>query len=86
MNKITFKPRWREELEAISHEGILVFELTMAGKHVYFPSQSRWITQVPDWAKDQWQVYMTACELWCKENRIPISIVDDAHVSAEKNK
>jgi hypothetical protein len=84
MTKITFKQRWREELEAISEEGILVFELTIGQNHVYFPDQDRWLAVVPAWAKDKWVIYLEACQNWCKENRIPISVVDDAHVQEEK--
>jgi len=58
MHNIEFRQRWREELEAISPEGKLIFELTIAGRHVYFPDQDRWLACVPEWAKDKWQLYV----------------------------
>ncbi len=42
MSTITFALRWREELVATSEEGKLVFECTIAGFHVYFPSEAKW--------------------------------------------
>ena len=85
MDQIIFNPRWKEELEAISDEGILVFELTMGEKHVYFPDQYQWEDTVPDWAKEKWDLYLKACSNWCNQNRIPITIIGDAHVYEERS-
>lgn len=82
---IIFKRRWREELEAITDEGKLIFEFTIGRFHVYFPTQERWIAQVPLWARDRWEEYKNACEAWCQRERTPISFVNDAHVYYEKN-
>lgn len=82
--KITFNPRWREELVAVSDEGTLIFELTMGTLHVYFPDKDRWIASVPAWAKDRWDEYKTACTQWCNANHIPITIVSNALVYEEK--
>lgn len=84
MTPIEFKPRWREELEAVSPQGKLIFELTMGRLHVYFPDQQRWLALAPAWAKDQWQIYHDACQRWCQQNRIPITLTADAHFSEEK--
>ena len=43
-NGITLRGRWREELEAVSAEGTLVFEFTMGKEHVYFPDEKAWAT------------------------------------------
>ena len=86
MLKIEFTPRWREELVATCDEGILIFELTMGKNHVYFPSESRWETSVPHWAKDKWKVFLDECNRWCSGNGIPISIVDNALVYEERRK
>ena len=83
MGHITCHARWREELVATSDQGVLVFELMMGKLHLYFPDRERWKTQVPSWALDQWEDYHRACQLWCGQNRIPMSVVDDAHVSSE---
>ena len=84
MGEIIFNQRWKEELEAIGDEGKLVFELTIGKLHVYSPSEARWLATLPAWAKDKWQLYLKACTNWCKQNRILISIVGDAHVYEEK--
>lgn len=84
MSRISFSPRWREELVASSAEGTLVFELTMGTYHVYFPDEEGWAKQVPQWAKDKWKQYFDECSNWCVINNIPISIVDQALVYEEK--
>jgi len=84
MYRIEFTPRWREELVATCDEGILIFELTMGKNHVYFPDEEKWVTSVPTWAKDKWKVFFEACEAWCIRNHIPITIVENALVYAEK--
>lgn len=84
MHNIEFRARWREELVASSPEGKLVFELTMGRLHVYFPEEVRWRALAPQWAKDKWQVYVDACREWCHKEKIPISIVSDAHFSEER--
>lgn len=84
MSYIHFNPRWREELVATSTDGILIFELTMGTMHVYFPDETKWNADAPAWAKDKWQQYVTACSEWAKNNRIPISITDNALFYEEK--
>ena len=85
MSFIHFAPRWREELVATSAEGKLIFELTMGEMHVYFPDEKRWETLVPAWAKDKRQHYLDACSDWCRQNNIPVSIVENTFVYEEKN-
>ena len=84
MPDIKFNPRWKEELVATSDEGILIFEITMGVLHVYFPDQKKWEAAAPDWAKNKWRIYMDSCTNWCKNNGIPISIVDNAYVYEER--
>ena len=84
MEQIIFNPRWKEELEAISDEGILIFELTMGKMHVYFPDENCWGNSVPGWATEKWELYLKACSNWCMQQNIPISIISDAHVYEEK--
>jgi hypothetical protein len=85
METIVFKPRWREELEAISKEGKLIFELTMGRLHVYFPDEKCWNNSVPAWAKDKLKDYFDGCQKWCAANRIPMTVVERALVYEEKN-
>jgi len=84
MSEIKFNIRWREELEAVTSDKKLIFEITMGQLHVYFPTESRWAVAAPAWAKDEWKMYADSCTVWCAQNRIPISFVDDAYVSEEK--
>ena len=84
INKISFNPRWREELVAHSSEGTLIFELTMGSLHVYFPDENRWKGQAPSWAKDKWQIYKDACEAWCKLSKIPMTIAENTFMYEEK--
>ena len=80
MSGIAINPRWKEELVATSDEGALVFEFTMGVHHVYFPSESAWLNSAPHWAKQKWKTYFKACDKWCEDNNIPITIVDDGSV------
>ncbi|MFO1402813.1 MAG: hypothetical protein U1F11_10625 [Steroidobacteraceae bacterium] len=50
MSSIEFRMRWREELEAIAYGRKLVFEMTIAGFQVYFPSEQRWREVAPSGA------------------------------------
>ena len=84
MSQIKFNPRWKEELVAVSDGGVLILELAMGTLHVYFPDESKWLASVPDWAKEKWKDYLEACNTWCRENRIPISIVNNTFVYEEK--
>jgi hypothetical protein len=79
---IEFRARWREEVEAITAEGKLVFELS--GKQVYFPNEQRWRAKAPLWAREQWQRYADACRAWCKQNNIRFSLEHDAHIEEER--
>ena len=84
MGPIKFNPRWREELVAVSDQGVLILEIAMGTLHVYFPDEAKWLTSAPDWARPHWQVYRDACTQWCKENRIPISLVNNTFIYEEK--
>lgn len=84
MEPIRFSIRWKEELEAITSQGKLIFEFTMGKEHVYFPDEARWKASAPEWAKDKWAFYLESCERWCQERRYPISVVPDAHFYEEK--
>ena len=51
MNQIKFNPRWKEELVAVSDEGVLILEIAMGTLHVYFPDKQKWLVSVPGWVK-----------------------------------
>lgn len=46
---------------------------------VYFPYENRWKAIAPIWAKEKWEEYLEACQIWCIECKIPLSIIGDAH-------
>jgi hypothetical protein len=52
--------------------------------NVYFPNQQRWLEMAPAWARDKWPTFHEACQKWCQQNRIPITVTDDAHFYEEK--
>ncbi|MBF4506026.1 hypothetical protein IRZ83_05040 [Flavobacterium sp. JLP] len=85
MATIKFNSRWKEELVATSEEGSLVFEFTMGEYNVYFPTKDVWQTSAPEWAKQKWATYLDECKIWCTENNIPITIVDNGTVYEDKN-
>ncbi len=85
MATITFTQRWKEELVAVSDDCILIFECTIGQLHVYFPDKDKWLASVPAWAKGKWELYITACTNWSNQNKIPMSIVGDAHVYEKKD-
>ncbi len=60
------------------HEFIL--EYSMGVETAYFPTQSKWESDAPDWAKDSWYLIRDELTQWCKEKRIPLRIQDDAYV------
>jgi len=66
MNQIKFNPRWKEELVAVSDEGVLILEIAMGILHVYFPDEQKGLVSVPGWAKEKWQAYLDACTDWCR--------------------
>lgn len=84
MNIIRFNPRWKEELVAYSKEGTLIFEFTMGVDHVYFPDKEKWENDAPAWAKNKWEEYRESCELWCKNNRVPMTITGNTFMYEEK--
>jgi len=43
----------------------------------------RWRAKAPAWAQEQWQRYSSACQKWCAQNRIGLSLETDAHFQQE---
>jgi hypothetical protein len=84
-NALQFRIVWKEELEVTSSKGVLVFEITIGQIHVYFPSRDLWLKCAPPWAITQWEFYLDATKAWCKENNIPISVVDNTFMSTRES-
>jgi len=84
VNPITINSRWREEIVAASDAGKLVFEFTIGRFNVYFPDEANWQAAAPTWAKDMRPQFLEACELWCKKQRYPISVVGGAQFYEER--
>lgn len=81
--RITFEPRWKEELVCTMDGRRFVIELTMGQLHAYLPSKETWERDAPDWAKDQWDRVHQDLATWCKGQSMPLSVEDRAWVSFE---
>jgi hypothetical protein len=80
MNRVTFQPKWKEELVCTMDGTSFVIELTMGVATVYLPSQHKWEASVPDWARDQWERVKADLSDWCQQQDIPLVIDDQAWV------
>ncbi|MBN2719383.1 MAG: hypothetical protein JXX14_26265 [Deltaproteobacteria bacterium] len=81
--KITYQPRWKEEFVGTRGENRFVVQMTMGNPHVFFPKESTWNTNPPDWASGLWNDAKTAAQQWCEENNVPFTIDDQAYVEFE---
>lgn len=80
MAEITFQPRWKELLDCRTPWGEFSVELTMGVLHVYFPDEARWQKDVPVQFRDKWRSVVAALEAWCAQQKIPLSVQNDAWV------
>lgn len=77
---IQFEPKWKELLECTMDGHKFTVEITMGTLAVYFPTQSKWESQAPEWAKNCWYRVKDDLSDWCKQQRIPMNIQEDAWV------
>jgi hypothetical protein len=82
-SKVQFQPKWKEELVCTMDGRSFVVELTMGVLTVYFPTQSKWQTSAPDWAKQQWERVKGDLSIWCEQKKIPLVIEDHAWAQFE---
>ena len=79
----TFTPRWKEELVCECAEGKLVIDMTMGVVRVYFPSEERWNTAAPPWARPRYVEILAALREWCGD-KTPLVVDDSGWVQEEK--
>ena len=79
--KVSFEPKWKEELVCTLDGKTFVIEMTMGKLAVYFPSQSAWEASAPVWAKQEWERVRADLSDWCHEQKTPLRIEDHAWVS-----
>ena len=60
-----------------------VIELTMGVITVYFPTQSKWESSAPEWARQHWDRIRADLSAWCQQQKMPLVIEDDAWVQFE---
>jgi len=80
-SKVQFQPKWKEELVCTMDGRRFVVEMTMGVLTVYFPTQSKWETSAPDWARHQWERVREDLAGWCQQEKMPLVIEDHAWVS-----
>ncbi len=78
--KITYQPKWKEELVGTYGDHNFTVEITMGKLHVYFPKESTWEENPPSWAEGKWPEARDAANAWAEENNIPFIIDNDAWV------
>jgi hypothetical protein len=83
--KSKFQPKWKEELIGTIDGKQFSIELTMGTLHVYFPTAVKWESSAPIWAKGKWDQVKIDLEDWCRKERIPLTIEENAWVDFEKS-
>jgi hypothetical protein len=78
---VQFEPRWKEELVCTMDGRKFVVELTMGVLTAYFPTQSKWESSAPEWARHQWERVRADLSAWCQQQKMPLVIEDHAWVS-----
>ena len=82
----SFKPRWKEELVCETPHADFVIEITMGELHVYFPTQERWLSLVPECLHSEYNQIIQELENWCRKQNIPFTCDFQAWVNIEKLK
>ena len=58
MNQIKFNPRWKEELLAVSDEGVLILEIAMGTLHVSPTNRNGWFLSPVGLKKNGRRIWM----------------------------
>lgn len=82
--KITYQPKWKEELIGSIGENEFTIEMTMGQLYVFFPTESKWESNSPSWAKGKWNASKEAAQAWCREKKIEFTIDEQAWVDFSK--
>ena len=79
----TFTPRWKEELVCSCSAGSFVLEMPMGRISVLLPTEQKWTTVAPDWAKGHWSALRSQLAEWCARYKYPLYIDETAQVYEE---
>ncbi|MEJ7138602.1 hypothetical protein [Amphibiibacter pelophylacis] len=80
-SKVQFQPKWKEELVCTMDGMSFIIEQSTGVITVYFPTQTRWESLAPEWARQQWERVRADLSTWCQQQKIPFVIEDHARVS-----
>ena len=80
---IRFQGRWKEQLVISTPLGGAVVEMTMGELHVYFPMETRWRSLAPQALREKWAAIHGALVAWCATERIPLTVDEQAWVTAD---
>lgn len=72
--KISYQPKWKEELVGTYGEHEFTVEMTMGKAHVFFPEESIWEENPPPWAIGVWSEAKNAAMEWAESQGIPFTI------------
>lgn len=72
--KFIYNPKWKEELVGNYGDYYFSVELTMGILHVYFPEESTWANNAPDWAVGKWSEARDVAKEWADSQNIPFTI------------
>ena len=82
--KTKFQPKWKEELIGTIDGKQFAIELTMGTLHVYFPTATKWESSAPIWAKGRWEQVKLDLTYWCQNEKISLTIEENAWVQFDK--
>ena len=80
-SKIRFEPRWKEELVCTMDGHEFILEFTMGISTAYLPTESKWESEAPVWAKGTWVSVSEQLAAWCRMQKIPLEITENAWVN-----
>jgi len=69
-----FKPKWKEELVCICGKHEFTVELRMGKMHIYFPTEPKWESMAPSWAKGMWESARDQTKTWAVSQNIPFDV------------
>jgi hypothetical protein len=78
--KMSFEPRWKEELVCTCDLGTFILEYSMGIETTYFPTESAWASSAPAWAVPFWAEIHEQLVRWCAEKRVPLHVEEDARI------
>lgn len=78
--KVSFQPRWKEELVCSCEYGSFILDMPMGIVSVDFPTESVWLELAPSWAKPHWESIQRQLASWCESQKFPLYVGPTARV------